>query len=224
VKVVEINNVQKNGTHIAFLIDAWLSTSACAQATSTPTQQASFTTGHAAGAGATTPRVLGTVNLTDRHQVALMSAFTWFKQAVKVAVGAAAFVAILTLTLGAIGVIVEGGGAALTAAAQTALAGCIGYAAATLLFGRLLFPDKTSTTKDRISAAVAGCIAGAAGGVAIGKVFGRPLATLMRRRLNTTPAILGDSDMAAANQAGVDVTGLADLVDGVADGGLRAAQ
>jgi hypothetical protein len=35
---------------------------------------------------------------------------------------------------------------------------------------------------------------------------------------------MGDSDLAAAQQAGVDVTSLADLVDGVADGALLATQ
>jgi hypothetical protein len=168
--------------------------------------------------------VLGTVNLTDRHQIALMSAFTWFVQALKVVAAAVAYVAIVTITLGIVAAIVAEGGAALAVAAQAALAGCIGYAMASLAVGLLLTPELTSTGKGRIAVAVAGCLTGAVGGATVARRVGPALAQVVRRRLNTTPAIMGDSGLAAAKQAGVDVSGVADLVDGVADGALQASQ
>jgi hypothetical protein len=222
-KVVQVSVVQKNGTHIALTIDSWLSNSACAQATSAPSQEVSFTTSPGAGSAAPTPRVLGTVDLADRDRIALVAASSWFKQALKVVAVAAIYVAITVITLGVISGIAAEGGAVIALAAQAALAGCVGFAAADLIAGRVLFPDATATTKDRISVAVRGCLKGAVGGISALRA-GPGIAAGVRRRLNTTPAILGDSSMAAANQAGVDVTGLSSMVDGVADGALSASQ
>jgi hypothetical protein len=224
VKAVEINNIQKNGTHIAFMIYGWLSNAACVRATSATAHQTSFTTGHAAGSAATTPRVLGTVNLSDRHRIALMNAFTWFKQALKVLAVAVAYAAIVALTLTVIGNIAAAGGVTLAVAAQSALAGCFGLAAAEVMAARFLKPHTASTWGSRAAIAAEACLAGAIAGVTVGRTLGAVLGPAIRRRLSTTPAIMGDSGLAAAKQAEVDVTDLADLVDGVAEGALKAAQ
>ena len=227
-KIVQVSGVQKSDTHIALTIDGWLSNSACAQATSdsaqsAPAQQASFAADPGAGSAATTPRVLGTIDLADRDRIALVAASSWFKQALKVVAVAAIYVAITVVTLGVIAGIAAEGGAVIALAAQAALAGCVGFAAADLIAGRVLFPDATATTKDRISVAARGCLKGAVGGISALRA-GPGIAAGVRRRLNTTPAILGASGVAAAGQAGVDVTHLSSMVDGVADGALSASQ
>lgn len=227
-KVVQVNVGQKNGTHIEVSIDGWLSNSACAQATSTSAQPASFVTGPGAGSppgagsAATTPRELGAVDLTDRDQVALVAAASWFKQALKVVAVAALYVAVTVVALGIIAGIAAEGGTAIAVAAQSALVGCIGFGAVNHIAARVLTPDLTSTTKSKVAAVVTGCLQGAVTGIGAVQVqnLGRGLAVGVRRRLNTTPAILGDNAVAVANQVGVDVTGLSSLVDGVAEGGL----
>lgn len=225
-KAVQITSIQKSGTHIALTIDGLLSDSACAESPSAPTEQASFATDQGAGSAATTPRVLGKVNLADRDQIALASAFKWFKHALKVAAVVAIYVAVTAVTMGIIAGMVVEGGAVLTITAQSALAGCIGWGAANLIAARVLVPDLIQTTKEKIAVAVTGCLQGAIVGVGAVQIqrMGAGLAVGARRRLNSTSAILGDSGMAAASQAGVDVTHLSTLVDGVADGGLRASQ
>ncbi|HEY6794711.1 MAG TPA: hypothetical protein VI248_08515 [Kineosporiaceae bacterium] len=222
VKVTQVSGIQKNGTHIDLTIDGWLSNSECQQSPSGPARQVSLDAGPAARASGRT-HVVGTVDLTRPDRIALVAGSSWFKSAVKVVVAAAAWIAVAVVTLGVIGVLAAEGAPALALAAQAALAGCVGFAVADLLVARLAFPDAVATTKERIAVAVRGCVKGAWGGWSAYRV-GPGLAAVVRRRLATEQAIIGQSGTDAANQSGTDLSGLASIVDGVAEGGLRAAQ
>ncbi|HEY6796771.1 MAG TPA: hypothetical protein VI248_19035 [Kineosporiaceae bacterium] len=225
IKAVEVNNVQKNNTTntISLTIDGWLSNQVCAQSTSGSAQQASLTTGSAAHQPTGT-RVLGTVDLGHRDRIALVAGTSWFKQAVKVVAAAAAFVGITAIALGVIVSTAASGAPFLTLAATAMLAGCIAGAATDLIITRLFFPEDAPTAKDRIGVAVEGCLRGATLGATTLTRVGRGIPAGVRRRLNTEDAIVGQSTMDAAGQARVTLTGLATMVDGVAEGALRAAQ
>lgn len=222
VKLTAIRDVRKNRPHIDLTIEGWLSNAECAKASGGSTQQAALRTGPGAGAQAAT-RVLGTVDLTRPDQVRLVASSSWFKAAVKVMVAVAVWVGVGVLTLGVIATVGAEGGGALAVASTSALAGCIGFGTADLIVARMLFPDITATVKERVGVAVRGCLKGAVGGISAARV-GPGLAAGVRRNLRSTEAIVGQSGAAAAREAGVDLAGLVTMVDGVAEGGLRASK
>ena len=89
---------------------------------------------------------------------------------------------------------------------------------------RLFDPEAASTVKVRIAIADQGCLRGVGLG-AISVTAGAVLAGGVRRHLSSDEAIVGQSGLAAAKEAGVTMDNtLATAVDGVADGALRAAQ
>jgi hypothetical protein len=223
VKVLEINDIRKNGTHIDLTIDGWLSNDACARTGSA--QQASFP----ADSGAAAPRgtqALGTADPTRPDRILLVAATPWekLKEAVKVVVAAAAMVVVTGITAAVLYYTVVAGGSVITALAAGAVAGCVSRATVELLLAGLFTPGAVESAKDRIAVATQGCVRGAGLGSLMANA-GRNVAANMRRHLSSDEAIVGQSAMAAAKEAGVTMdNSLASMVDGVADGALRAAQ
>jgi hypothetical protein len=166
-------------------------------------------------------RVLGSVDLNRADRVSLVASTSWFKGALRVVLAAAAWIAVAGVTLGVIASIsAPAGGAVIAVTAQQQLAGCMGFAIAELLAARIGGSESAATTKGRISIAISGCWKG----IVAGTVAGPSLARAVRRHLASADAIVGQSGTAAANEGGVDVSGLATMVDGVADGSLKATQ
>ena len=132
--------------------------------------------------------------------------------------------AVLAITAGVIWRTVVAGGSVVSIVATGALAGCISGAAVSLLMARLFDPEAAATVKDRIAIATQGCWWGAAlGGVSA--AAGTIEAGHVRRHLSSDEAIVGQSGMAAAKEAGVTMDNtLTSMVDGVAEGALRATQ
>ena len=217
VKMTKIDDIRKNGTHIDLTIHGWLSNAACEASGSA--QQASFLSGSGADATRGT-YVLGTLDLTRPQQLSAAAGTPWYKEAVKVAVAAVAMVAIIGVTAAVIWRTVVAGGTVVSVVLTGVLAGCISSAVVYLLMARLFDPEAAATVKDRIAIAAQGCLQGASlGGIAA------PFAGGVRRHLSSDEAIVGQSGMAAAKEAGVTMDNtLASMVDGVAEGALRAAQ
>jgi hypothetical protein len=221
VKMTKIDDIRKNGTHIDLTIHGWLSNDACKASGSA--QQASLLGGSGADATRGT-HVLGTVDLTRPHQLSAAAGASWYKEAVKVAAAAVAMAAVLAITTAVIWKTVVAGGSVASIVVTSALAGCISSAVLNLLMMRLLDPEAAATVKDRIAIAAQGCFRGTHLGGASASV-GIFVAGGVRRRLSSDEAIVGQSGMAAAKEAGVTMDNrLASMVDGVAEGALRAAQ
>ena len=167
--------------------------------------------------------MLGTLDLTRPQQMSAAAGTSWYKEALKVAVAAVAMVAIIGVTAAVIWKTVIAGGSVASIVLTSALAGCISGAVAYLLMARLFYPEATATVEDRLAIAAQGCFRGSRlGGVSAiaGNVAGG-----VRRHLSSDEAIVGQSGLAAAKEAGVTMDNrLASVVDGVADGALRAAQ
>ena len=142
----------------------------------------------------------------------------------KVAVAAVAMVAIIGITAAYVWMTIAAGATVVSVVATGALAGCISGAVVNLLMARLFDPEAAATVKDRIAIAAQGCLRGVGlGGVSA--TAGAVLAGGVRRHLSSDEAIVGQSGMAAAKEAGVTMDNrLASMVDGVAEGALRAAQ
>ena len=223
VKMLKINDIRKNDAHIDLTIDGWLSNDACKQSGSA--QQASFPADSSADATRGT-RVLGTVDPTRPDRILLVAATPWekLKEAVKVVVAAAAMVVVTGITAAVLYYTVVAGGSVITALAAGAVAGCVSRATVDLLLARLFTPGAVESVKDRIAVATQGCLRGAGLGSLMANA-GKNVAANMRRHLSSDEAIVGQSVMAAAKEAGVTMdNSLASMVDGVADGALRAAQ
>ena len=219
VKMTKIDDIRKNGTHIDLTIHGWLSNDACKASGSA--QQASLLSGADATRGT---HVLGTVDLTRPQQMSAAAGTSWYKEALKVAVAAAALAAIVAITAAVIWKTVVAGGSVASIVVTSALSGCISGAAVNLLMTRLFDPEAGATGKDRIAIATEGCWRGAGlGGVSA--AAGTIEAGHVRRHLSSDEAIVGQSGMAAAKEAGVTMDNtLTRMVDGVAEGALRAAQ
>ena len=221
VKMTKIDDIRKNGTHIDLTIHGWLSNAACEASGSA--QQASLLSG--SGADATRGTfVLGTLDLTRPQQLGAAAGTSWYKEAFKVAVAAVAMVAIIGVTAAVIWKTVVAGGTIVSIVVTSALAGCISGAVVHLLMAGLFDPEAAATVEDRVVIAAQGCFRGAGLGVTSANV-GIHVAGGVRRHLSSDEAIVGQSGMAAAKEAGVTMDNtLASMVDGVAEGALRAAQ
>ena len=116
------------------------------------------------------------------------------------------------------------GGTIISVVATAALAGCISGTVVNLVMARLFDPEAGATVKDRIAVATQGCLQGVGlGGVSVST--GAFFAGGVRRHLSSDEAIVGQSGLAAAKEAGMTMDNtLASMVDGVAEGVLRAAQ
>ena len=217
--MTKIDDIRKNGTHIGLTIHGWLSNDACKASGSA--QQASLLSGADATRGT---HVLGTVDLTRPQQMSAAAGTSWYKEALKVAVAAVAMVAILVVTAAVIWKTVIAGGSVVSIILTSTLAGCISGAVVNLLMVRLFDPEAAATFDDRFAIAAQGCIRGnRLGGVSV--VVGDAVAGGVRRHLSSDEAIVGQSGMAAVKEAGVTMDNtLASMVDGVAEGVLRAAQ
>ena len=221
VKMTKVDDIRKNGTHIDLTIHGWLSNDACKA--SGPEQQASFLSGADADATRGT-HVLGTVDLTSPQRMSAVAGTSWYKEALKVAVAAVAIVAIIGVSAAVIWRTVMAAGSVASIVVTSALVGCISSAVAQLLMARLFYPEASATVKDRISIAAEGCFRGARFG-SVPAIVGMTVAGGVRRHLSNDEAIVGQSGMAAAKEAGVTMDNrLASMVDGVAEGALRAAQ
>jgi hypothetical protein len=222
VKVLEINDIRKNGAHIDLTIDGWLSNDACKQ--SGPAQPSSSSASPAVAVATRGTHVLGTVDLTRPDQIILMADSSWYKEAVKVVAAAAAMVAVAAFATAVIYLTVVEGGTVISAVSAGALAGCISRATVELVLARLFTGEEVATVKDRIALATKGCLQGAGLGAMVGKASTN-FAAHLRRHLSSDEAIVGQGVMAAAKAADVTMdSSLASMVDGVADGALRAAQ
>jgi hypothetical protein len=221
VKMTKIDDVRKNGTHIDLTIHGWLSNAACEASGSA--QQASLLSG--SGADATRGTfVLGTLDLTRPHQMSAAAGTSWYKEALKVAVAAVAMVALIGVTAAVIWNAIIAGSSVGALVLTGALAGCISSAVAHLVLARLFDPEATATAKDRIAVASEGCMLGARLGGVSG-LAGKNVAAGVRRHLSSDEGIVGQSGLAAAKAAGVTMDNrLASMVDGVAEGALRATQ
>ena len=219
VKMLKINDIRKNDTHIDLTIDGWLSNDACKQ--SGPAQPASFPSGTDA---TRRTQVLGTVDLTRPDQIILVADSSWYMEAVKVVVAAAVMVAVAAVAAVVLTSTAVAEGTVASVIATGLLTGCISGATVDLVLTRLFTPEAVTTVKERIAVATAGCLAGAGMGALL--VPGaRNAAIGMRRHLSSDEAIVGQSGLAAAKSAGVTMdNSLASMVDGVADGALRASQ
>ena len=221
VKMTKIDDIRKNGTHIDLTIHGWLSNDACKASGSA--QQASFLSGSGTDATRGT-HVLGTVDLTRPYQLSAAAGTPWYQEALKVAVAAVAMAAVLAITAGVIWRTFMAGGTIVSVVATGALAGCLSGAAVYLVMERLFDPEAAATVKDRIAIATQGCWRGAGlGGMTA--ATGEALVFGVRRHLSSDEAIVGQSGLAAAKEAGVTMDNtLASMVDGVAEGALRATQ
>ena len=221
VKMTKIDDIRKNGTHIDLTIHGWLSNAACEASGSA--QQASLLSG--SGADATRGTfVLGTLDLARPHQLSAVAATSWYNEAFKVAIAAVAMVAVIGVTAAYMWKAIVAGGTVVSVASTGVLAGCISGAVVNLLMARLFDPEAAATVKVRIAIAAQGCLRGIGlGGISV--TAGAVLAGGVRRHLSSDEAIVGQSGMAAAKEAGVTMDNtLATAVDGVAEGALRAAQ
>ena len=220
VKVIEINDIRKNDAHIDLTIDGWLSNDACKQ--SGPAQPASFPVRPADATRGTQrardgrPYPPGSDHPGGRLVVVL--------EAVKVVVAAAVMVAVAAVAAVVLTSTAVAEGTVASVIATGLLTGCISGATVDLALTRLFTPEAVTTVKERIAVATAGCLAGAGMGALL--VPGaRNAAIGMRRHLSSDEAIVGQSGLAAAKSAGVTMDNrLASMVDGVADGALRASQ
>jgi hypothetical protein len=221
VKMTKIDDVRKNGTHIDLTIHGWLSNAACEASGSA--QQASLLSGSGADATRGT-YVLGTLDLTRPHQMSAAAGTSWYKEALKVAVAAVATVAIVGITAAYVWKTVIAGGTIVSIAVTAALAGCISGAVVYLVMTRLFYPEAAATVKDRVTIAAQGCFMGIGMG-GVSALLGTAVAGGVRRHLSSDEAIVGQSGMAAVKEAGVTMDNtLTSMVDGVAEGALRAAQ
>ena len=221
VKVTQIDDIRWNGTHIDLTIHGWLSNDAC-KATGSA-QQASFFSGSGADATRGT-HVLGAVDLTRPHQLSAAAGTSWYKEAVRGAVAVATMAAVFGITAASVWKTIVTGGTVDSVVLTGVLAGCISGAVVNLGMARLFDPEAAATVKERIAVATLGCLQG----VGLGHVSVTAAAVLagaVRRHLSSDEAIVGQSGMAAAKEAGVTMDNtLASMVDGVAEGVLRAAQ
>ena len=168
--------------------------------------------------------MLGTLDLARPHQLSAVAVTSWYKQALKVAVAAVAMVAIIGVTAAVIWKTAMAGGTIVSIVLTGVLAGCISGAALNLLMARLFDPDAAATVDDRMVIATQGCLRGTRLG-GLEATAGIAVAGGVRRHLSSDEAIVGQSGLAAAKEAGVTMDNtLATVVDGVAEGALRAAQ
>ena len=113
--------------------------------------------------------MLGTIDLTRPDQVILVADSSWYKEAVEVAVAAAAMVAVVAFTAAVLYLTAAGGGTVISVIAAGALAGCISRAAVDLMLARLFAAEAVATAKERIAVATKGCLQGAGLGALAGK-------------------------------------------------------
>jgi hypothetical protein len=146
---------------------------------------------------------------------------TWLKAGVGAIVGVALYVAVsalVTAGLAALGVLA--GASAATVAAVAALSGCIGGAASSAMMSRLL--GSTLDWKATVTNAVTGCLSGAFLALmlpvtAMGAAAGNAILAL-----RAPAAVVGETGVAAAGAAGVELTGITEVTTTTVEAALAA--